>query len=413
MQLLARAVPNDAADGQSGFGRGRRRENRVRATRNRRRRRDGAPGRAEHGHPQPRGSEGECYERNCPKNSGRHARRPLRCGDRSRSGPGSIIGWTNHKIYVADRLPSLPRLGEDELPLPNPCNRRCRALTEIVWPSLPAPPSPRQDLAPPSRRASRPCTWRRARPRTEHEPMASSGEQRLLSARSRIGVTDRAAHRRCDARSVTVGTFSYLDAIMYWVADQLAGLEANRTNTSLGAASLIFDAYGGAINRVPAAETVVHRDSLFSIQYFSRWPGDGTDDLNWIRGPYRTMRPHVSGFAYQNYIDPDIASWKHAYYGSNLRRLAQVKRKYATRTASFISARAFRRGSKGWWAAALRRGPPVCSRASPPEASRSTDPDASRRRSRRRSSRSSSRSGSPSSNRRSRSDPPSSAERWS
>ena len=78
----------------------------------------------------------------------------------------------------------------------------------------------------------------------------------------------------------------------------------------------------------PAETAFVHRHTLFSIQYFSSWVGHGAGDLRWIRNLYAAMRPHVSGFAYQNYIDPDLRSWKHAYYGANLRRLAAVKRKH-------------------------------------------------------------------------------------
>ena len=44
-----------------------------------------------------------------------------------------------------------------------------------------------------------------------------------------------------------------------------------------------------------------------------------------MRGFYAAMRPYVSGFAYQNYIDPELASWKHAYYSTNYARLQEVK----------------------------------------------------------------------------------------
>jgi hypothetical protein len=88
-----------------------------------------------------------------------------------------------------------------------------------------------------------------------------------------------------------------------------------------GSGAILFDSYGGAINRVaPAATAFVHRRTLFCIQYLS-YGGGGA----WLGRTHGRMRPFVSGMAYQNYIDARLRGWQRAYYGSNYGRLRSIR----------------------------------------------------------------------------------------
>ena len=92
--------------------------------------------------------------------------------------------------------------------------------------------------------------------------------------------------------------------------------------SSSGHGAILFDCYGGAINRVkPGATAFVHRNVLFCIQYLSY---DG--DAAWLNSTAAQMRPYVTGGAYVNYTDPGLKGWQTAYYGSNYPRLLKVRR---------------------------------------------------------------------------------------
>jgi FAD/FMN-containing dehydrogenase len=93
-----------------------------------------------------------------------------------------------------------------------------------------------------------------------------------------------------------------------------------------GAASgaLLVDAYGGAVNRVSVGATAFpHRHALASVQVFA--PG-GASARAWVTQTRAHLAGAGTGEAYVNYLDPTLPA--RAYFGPNLPRLVQVKRRY-------------------------------------------------------------------------------------
>jgi FAD/FMN-containing dehydrogenase len=116
------------------------------------------------------------------------------------------------------------------------------------------------------------------------------------------------------------------DAASVYVSKRLtgAGRGAFVAAADTGA-TLICDAYGGAINEVSARRTAfVHRDARFSVQILSYT--DVATARGRVNRARRLIAPHGNGQAYQNYADLDQPGPLRAYYGENLERLRRVKR---------------------------------------------------------------------------------------
>jgi len=86
---------------------------------------------------------------------------------------------------------------------------------------------------------------------------------------------------------------------------------------------------------VPAkdATAIWWRDALFIVQYDGYWtaPEDGPDTIDWVVKTRQSMLPYAHG-AYINYVDTTLGpDWAEQYYGGNLPRLMEIKKKYDPR----------------------------------------------------------------------------------
>jgi FAD/FMN-containing dehydrogenase len=77
-----------------------------------------------------------------------------------------------------------------------------------------------------------------------------------------------------------------------------------------------------------------HRDSLYSgtltVGLGSATPPaeEKAAAESWLNGLYATVDPYSTGRTYVNFPDTELTDYAQAYYGSNLPRLSEIKRKY-------------------------------------------------------------------------------------
>lgn len=118
------------------------------------------------------------------------------------------------------------------------------------------------------------------------------------------------------------------------VADALAAIDKWPGSGNPDGAGIALFTWGGAMNRVPVSDTAFpHRDTLFLLSMDTSWrptdpAGVATGSLAWLTELYQEMGRHATSAAYVNFADPDLTGWRSAYYGPNLARLAEVKRRY-------------------------------------------------------------------------------------
>jgi FAD/FMN-containing dehydrogenase len=120
------------------------------------------------------------------------------------------------------------------------------------------------------------------------------------------------------------------EAAVACLVDSLAHAPIKGPNQSVESA---FFAWGGAVAKVaPDATAFVHRKDVWLQSFNCSWgtePSPAMDRLiAWQDTLYSAMGAYSSDRSYQNFPDPELKRPLPAYYGCNLPRLIEIKKKY-------------------------------------------------------------------------------------
>ena len=125
----------------------------------------------------------------------------------------------------------------------------------------------------------------------------------------------------------------------YWKSHNFTQLADGALDTMIGFAGrlpsphceIFIGVLGGQASRTaPDATAYAQRDAIFVMNVHARWDSAKDDQacIGWARDLFRAAGSYATGGVYVNFMTQDEAERVTAAYGTNLQRLAQVKKKF-------------------------------------------------------------------------------------
>ncbi len=128
-------------------------------------------------------------------------------------------------------------------------------------------------------------------------------------------------------------------AFNYWKSTFLSELNDEAVDVLVAAyeqvpsamSCIVVEHLHGAATRVPVEATAYpHRRAGFNVLVLGQWadPTQSSTNIAWAKETHEALQPWSTGGTYVNYMSADDSARVSAAYGSNLARLAELKRQY-------------------------------------------------------------------------------------
>ncbi len=133
---------------------------------------------------------------------------------------------------------------------------------------------------------------------------------------------------------LTASKSSFLPAVSEAMAAQAVSAVSEWPGSSLPEAGYAFLLWGGAYNEPKPSDTAfVHRNAESAGAWITSWSSGDPRALvkegdGWLMRSWEASQKYALPQSYQNIADTNMPNWLGRFYGKNLERLVEVKRKY-------------------------------------------------------------------------------------